>query len=262
MIDPAKFLEITSAKTQFDDRTRQPVLGFIDDDFDILKYPQELPRVMFPGQPLSNKGFKCLNTYTPAPSDRVMLVPVGTSDYVIVGSIDPGLEDNESIQVDNDQAPFSRGDLVFFIDNHGSGQNQGGGSGSSIQWTEQQSSETNGQNNKYGFWTPSNNAVVTPQYPGFYRIEGRIMFPTASATASDWKRIEVIDGSGNPYRCGDFRVSAISGQPTSLIFMTPPLWFSGTSLFRIRASGSTGGGTAFGTAELASFIQVFFEGWF
>lgn len=274
MIDPTEFFDIVSDKANRDSTVRRNFLAHIDDNYNPSRYPQELPRVMSPGQPLSLKGFRCLDSYRPVPGDRVLLTPVGTSDYVIVGAVDPNYEDQEnaSLFMDDPSLPFRRGDRVFTIDNHGTTQNQGGGSGSSIQWTSQQYTDMNGMNDPFSFWgglLPENPPPVhrvTPSYPGFYRVEGRVVFPAATGGTADWRRVEVrFADPAAPIRGADFRTSNINGGSlrTTLSFSTLPIWFNGTTdVFTVRASGSVGSGSPFLDGADASFINVFYEGYF
>jgi|GEM_PF-5253812 len=46
------------------------------------------PTVVFDGESTpTTKTYKRLASYTPAASDRVLLAPVGTSSYVIIGQV-------------------------------------------------------------------------------------------------------------------------------------------------------------------------------
>lgn len=257
MISHHDFLNIISDKSNRDSKIRGNVLGYIDDDFDPSKFPQVKPRVQIPGQPMSEKGYTCLGDYFPVPGDRVLLVPAGTSDYVILGSISGNTDGSE-------QRSLRAGENVLFIDNHGTTQNQGGGTGSFLQWTSSQF-ETRGEaSDPYGMWDNGLGVqVIQAPSSGLYRLEGRVVFPATTGGAGNWRRVEILDyATGSFRRGGDMYVPNISHAtiPTMLYFSTLPLYFNAGDAFRLRCSGSVGGGSLYPGGEQVSFLSVFYEG--
>lgn len=85
MSNVATFLE--SVAGAMPDQSRPLRLGTIDPAYVAGSFPGTLPRVTFDGEgTLSTRTFVCLSPYWPAPSDRVLLAPVGNT-YVITGSV-------------------------------------------------------------------------------------------------------------------------------------------------------------------------------
>lgn len=68
-------------------RLRPNRLAVIDPAYSAASFPGTLPRVTFEGEStLSDKGYNVAGTYSPQPSHRVLLVPVGNT-YVIIGKL-------------------------------------------------------------------------------------------------------------------------------------------------------------------------------
>ena len=84
MISPSTFLETIAEHTKQADpnAVSVPRLGTVDP-----AYVSGAPKVTLEGTTvLSPAGFPRLSAYTPAASDRVLLLPVGSS-YVILGKV-------------------------------------------------------------------------------------------------------------------------------------------------------------------------------
>jgi hypothetical protein len=63
-------------------------LGTIDPSYVSSTYPGTLPKITFDGEStLSGKTYPVIGSYLPAASDRVALIPVGTT-YAIIGALD------------------------------------------------------------------------------------------------------------------------------------------------------------------------------
>lgn len=251
MISASEFLELTSAKANHDSKLRGNVLAYIDDNFDPSTYPQVKPRVMIPGQSLSDKGFPCASSYKPVPGDRVLLAPAGTSDYVIVCGLGTG----------NDTFLFP-GQRVFIIDNHNAGQNQGAGSGSYIQWSNSMEAvHFSAGNDPYGFWNSSAVTEVRPTIGGYYTLVGKIQYPSATSTISSDRRMSIHFNGANQVRGGNYFVNSISGSIVSLSFTYPGLYFNGSGDYiRLLCGGSVGGGTAYPSGANASFLSMYYDG--
>lgn len=77
----------TRAEGSGEAANRAPRLATVDPD-----YTDGSPKVTFDGEDtMSGKLYPYLDSYTPAPGDRVLLVPVGTT-YLIVGAVSNGVE--------------------------------------------------------------------------------------------------------------------------------------------------------------------------
>lgn len=91
MTDPLTFLQSVAGFTraQTDGSADRPwKIGTIDPAYVKSSFPGTLPKVTFDGEStLSGKTYVVMSGYRPAPSDRVVLAPVGTT-YMIVGCLD------------------------------------------------------------------------------------------------------------------------------------------------------------------------------
>ena len=112
-----------SSQAQHDIKVPKVKLGYIDHDFDLGSYPQELPRVLFDGEGLSSRGYVCLDTYRPVPGDRVVLLPQGTG-YIIVGSINQRTSQT-----------LDPGQMVLSINNHRPSGQQSFSNGVYLEWS-------------------------------------------------------------------------------------------------------------------------------
>lgn len=101
MIDGQDFLDYVSATTQHQTNVKNPLMGYIDYEFDVSMYPTEWPRVIIDGQGLSERTYPCMSSYLPQPGDRVTMLPVG-SGHVILGAV-----------LDNPTPRLTPGTLVF-----------------------------------------------------------------------------------------------------------------------------------------------------
>lgn len=88
-MDALELLESVAGYAEARNRpTPQVKLGTIDDDYDPDTYPATLPKLTFDGEStLSTKRYSVIGSYWPYPSDRVVLLPAGTT-YAIIGSVD------------------------------------------------------------------------------------------------------------------------------------------------------------------------------
>jgi hypothetical protein len=92
MPDPISFLQAVSGFTRHEDEAssaNRPVrFAVIDPAFVSSGFPGTLPKVTFEGEStLSGKRYAVLSGYLPQPSDKVVLMPAGTT-YLILGSVD------------------------------------------------------------------------------------------------------------------------------------------------------------------------------
>lgn len=253
MIDPVDFFDLVSDKANRDSTVRRNFLAHIDENYDPSRYPQELPRVMSPGQPLSHKGYTCLDSYRPMPSDRVMLVPVGVSDYVIVGVIEPSYEDQEGLG--SGRGLVYPGQLIFSANNQGVGQD----ATSSLQYVSWGDSL---MYDPFGMWQGpgSPHSIVSPVTDSL-EISGRMVFPNGAVTR--WEFFVLTNtGSGDiDTRGGWFRSengSATVGVPFSMIGGYPLL--RGEHV-RLRAQASMSGVSfPYPDGVYASHINIYFQG--
>ncbi|OLT26551.1 hypothetical protein BJF83_20925 [Nocardiopsis sp. CNR-923] len=80
------YTEATRPRTAAD---RPPRRATVAHGYDPRSYPSTLPPVIFDGEPAPTRaGFAALSGYVPAPGDRVLMLPIGDSEYVILGRID------------------------------------------------------------------------------------------------------------------------------------------------------------------------------
>jgi hypothetical protein len=91
-LNALSFLQSVSGFTQAQNSTSsadKPVLiGTIDGSYSPASFPGTLPQVTFDGEDtLSGKRYAVMSGYRPAPADRVVLIPVGTT-YLIIGALD------------------------------------------------------------------------------------------------------------------------------------------------------------------------------
>jgi len=88
-MDALEFLESVAGYTEARNRpTPQVKLGTVDAAYDPDTYPATLPKITFDGEStLSGKRYPVIGSYWPHPSDRVVLLPTGTT-YAILGSVD------------------------------------------------------------------------------------------------------------------------------------------------------------------------------
>lgn len=90
-MDALTFLESVSGytKAQQNGSADKPLrLGVIDPAYVTATFPGTLPKVTFDGEStLSAKQYAVMSNYLPTASDRVVLVPVGTT-YLIIGALD------------------------------------------------------------------------------------------------------------------------------------------------------------------------------
>lgn len=91
MTDSLTFLQSVAGFTraQTDGSADRPwKIGTIDPAYVKSSFPGTMPKVTFDGEStLSGKTYVVMSGYRPAPSDRVVLAPVGTT-YMIVGCLD------------------------------------------------------------------------------------------------------------------------------------------------------------------------------
>lgn len=253
MIDPAEFFDLVSDKANRDSTVRRNFLAHIDDDYDPSRYPQELPRIMSPGQPMSLKGYKCLDSYRPVPGDRVLLVPAGVSDYVIVGAVEPSYEDQEGIG--NGRGLVYPGQLIFSANNQSTGQNATSSS-QYVQWGD--SLLFDPLNMWQGPGSP--HSIVSPVTANL-GIEGRMVFPNGVTTRWEFF-VRTNSGSGDSdMRGGWFRSengSATIAVPFSILGGYP--FVRGESV-RLRAQASQAGvNIAYPDGVYASHINIYFQG--
>jgi hypothetical protein len=88
-MDALDFLQSVAGYARAQDApTPRVKLGTIDAAYDPDTYPATLPKVVFDGElTLSGKRYPVIGSYWPHPSDRVVLLPAGTT-YAIIGSVD------------------------------------------------------------------------------------------------------------------------------------------------------------------------------
>lgn len=89
--DPLTFLQSLSgfvrAEAGRESANRAPVFATIDPDYDPAL--GQLPQVTFDGEStVSGRRYAYLNTYRPTADDRVLMMPVGYRNYVIIGSVE------------------------------------------------------------------------------------------------------------------------------------------------------------------------------
>lgn len=95
MTDAMTFLQTVSGFTASEgsggSADRPIKLAVIDPAFDPAQFPAVLPKVKFEGEStVSGKFYAVASPYWPQPSDKVWMVPIG-STYLIVGSREAGL---------------------------------------------------------------------------------------------------------------------------------------------------------------------------
>jgi hypothetical protein len=90
MTDALTFLQSVSGYASAQQKNTESRLGTIDPAYVSSTFPVTLPKVTFDGElSLTGKRYNVMGDYVPAPSDRVILIPCG-STYVIAGSINGG----------------------------------------------------------------------------------------------------------------------------------------------------------------------------
>lgn len=145
-MEPMDFLASLSgiARYRADTSADRPVrLAVIDPAYVASSYPGTLPRVTFEGETtMSTRRYACL--YAPSPSDRVVMIPTGTT-YTIIGKIG------------------------------GAG---GGGSGGAGSWTAL--TFNNGTSAKSGYGTPQSRMDTSD----LVRLSGVLAIPAALAGGS------------------------------------------------------------------------------
>lgn len=68
--------------------SRPNLIAVVDPAYSSASYPTTWPKVTFEGEEtMSERTFPAVTPYTPAPSDRVVMLPVGVSGYVILGKL-------------------------------------------------------------------------------------------------------------------------------------------------------------------------------
>lgn len=91
MTDPMSFLDAVSGYAQHESASsasRVIRLATIDPAYVATTFPGTLPKVTFDGETvLSGKRYAVMSGYLPRASDRVVLIPVGTT-FLIIGSVD------------------------------------------------------------------------------------------------------------------------------------------------------------------------------
>lgn len=68
--------------------SRPNLHAVVDPAYSSASYPTTWPKVTFEGEDaLTERTFPAVSPYIPAPGDRVVMLPTGTSGYVILGKL-------------------------------------------------------------------------------------------------------------------------------------------------------------------------------
>lgn len=174
MIDGQDFLDYVSATTQHQTNVKNPLMGYIDYEFDVSMYPTEWPRVIIDGQGLSERTYPCMSSYFPQPGDRVVLLPVG-SGHVVLGAV-----------LDNPTPRLLPGTLVFRAHSQ---QNQTVNSGSAnavaVLWDNVTLDLLGGWAGDLGPGWDDLRSRYTPTVPGWYTFRGAVTWSSAGEAIGD-----------------------------------------------------------------------------
>lgn len=174
MIDGQDFLDYVSATTQYQTNIKNPLMGYIDYEFDTSMYPTEWPRVIIDGQGLSERTYPCVSTYLPQPGDRVTLLPVG-SGHVILGAV-----------LDNPTPRLAPGTLVFkAYSQQGQSVGSGAGGATAVIWDSVELDLLGGWVGDTGFSGGDFRSRYTPTVPGWYTFRGSVTWANADVAIAD-----------------------------------------------------------------------------